>query len=114
MNKHNIQDIKQHLLDLASNKEVTKYSVCAELNIKFNYIVEVDNSLYPNCSGDKTFPVKPGKNSFTSFPEIRAFYNLPKWEGEYGENRRDYCRWLANNLQGYFTKYNEYGYDNGH
>jgi hypothetical protein len=49
---------------------------------------------WPLYSGMKSFPV-PCKG----WAPTRAFLHVPKWEGEYGDNRRNLCGWFADYLE---------------
>ena len=51
--------------------------------------------LYPNFSGDELYPVK-----HPTIPDpYEAFEEEACWEGEYGEERRKFLQWLADNIQ---------------
>ena len=114
MNNYTLQDVKEYLLDLAKNGSSMDYGVCVLLIQEYNF--KIDTSVYENYSdwsGYNIYPIKPDnsiQNSIKTKDEASdAYLNLPRWSGEYGKNRREFCLWLASNLQGYFVTQDKYG-----
>ena len=104
MNNYTLEDVREYIQDLINGKEVTEDGVCAALEYKFGFILIVCNERY---KGKPTaYPVEaPDSNAKNGkIYNIDAYHTLPKWSGEYGENRKHYCKWLLedNNLQGIF------------
>lgn len=55
----------------------------------------VDFTKYPNYSECEAFPIK-----HSELRPVKAFLGIRnKWEGEYGDNRRNFCMWCADYLE---------------
>ena len=94
---YNNQDVVNFLNNLADNGSVdnSEEGVCALLEDAFNVQFNIRESVYESWehfSGDDSYPV-PSPHLYIDAED--AFYGLPKWEGEYGKLRRDWCRHLA-------------------
>lgn len=53
-------------------------------------------------SGDRVYPVKHPTDSNPSEEYYGAFMDVSLWEGEYGENRKEYLEFLSDYIEEYW------------
>lgn len=72
--------------------------LCHEISLKYliHLSNEIDFSLYPNFSGDLIYPIKSPCGT-----DPGEFYNNCRdaWQGLYGDERRKFCLWAADELE---------------
>ena len=92
---YNNQDVVNFLNNLAIHGSDSEHGVCMLLEDTFNVQFNIRESVYESWehfSGDDSYPIP---STVLGMTEQQAFHNSPKWEGEYGKLRRDWCRHLA-------------------
>jgi hypothetical protein len=88
--------------DLGKGKIKPQYleaGLCTNFLVKFDEYIEylLDFSTYPNFSGYPALPIKsPNENV-----DAVMFYieTVNKWTGEYGNERKRFCLWVAEELR---------------
>lgn len=76
----------------------TRHGLCREIydNYQVDIYKLVDFEKYPEFSGDEYYPVKHPwfKDARDAYQEQRNLL----WVGEYGEARRKFCLWVADEI----------------
>ena len=91
----NNQDVVDFLNDLAINGSDTNEGVCWLLQDEFDIELSLPQYVYKSWehfSGSESYPIR---STDCDLLYGDAFDLLPKWKGEYGKLRRDWCRHLA-------------------
>ena len=96
------KEIIQHCKALGNGEtqpDCEVVGLCRELTKLFGIDIWeiVDFSLYPNFSGDSAYPIPSFRPDMTPEEIYDLCHNL--WEGEYGNERRRFCLWVAYKLE---------------
>lgn len=98
MNKLVVIEYLEGLSDGSIEPSLPGVGTCTNLTQKFGYqAVDQFSKLsieWEKFSGDKTFPVP--------HPEMtseNAYYHVNLWTGEYGDNRRELCAFVAKRMR---------------
>ena len=66
----------------------------------FNVIPRSKNKEFHGCNGNSEYPVPHPDYKFNKAPFTRYCQKeLNMWEGAYGDNRREYCHWMADVME---------------
>lgn len=86
------------------------YSMSCALDEAMSTMLHEAAKDYDEFSGDEGYPVPPpadmriqSNHSGWGSPERYAYYCNGRWDGEYGESRRDYAGHVANYIEEHYT-----------
>ena len=98
------EEIVAGIRNLESHPEFSlRYGIC--YNVRNTMGIRLENRvfhLYPNFSGNTSYPVKHPTipDPFEAYEEYEEYGEEEDyWKGEYGEERRKFLQWLADNIQ---------------